>query len=211
MRKAVIFDMGGVLVDLDVPGCIQAFINDLEFQDIVSLIDPCHQKGVFGEMEEGKVSADVFRDVVIAGSKPGVTREDVDKTLWNILVGIDAYKIDMLKRMSENYDIYMLSNNNPICVPRASVIFREAGFTMEEDFKKCYISYQMGALKPSADFYHAVMEDIGGPAENMLFIDDSQKNVDGAIAAGLPAVYYEPGTDLAALLAEALGDPSIKA
>lgn len=211
MRKAVIFDMGGVLVDLDVPGCIQAFINDLEFQDIVSLIDPCHQKGVFGEMEEGKVSADVFRDVVIAGSKPGVTREDVDKTLWNILVGIDAYKIDMLKRMSENYDIYMLSNNNPVCVPRASVIFREAGFTMEEDFKKCYISYQMGALKPSADFYHAVMEDIGGPAENMLFIDDSQKNVDGAIAAGLPAVYYEPGTDLAALLAEALGDPSIKA
>lgn len=211
MRKAVIFDMGGVLVDLDVPGCIQTFINDLEFQDIVNLIDPCHQKGVFGEMEEGKVSADVFRDVVIAGSKPGVTREDVDKTLWNILVGIDAYKIDMLKRMSENYDIYMLSNNNPVCVPRASVIFREAGFTMEEDFKKCYISYQMGALKPSADFYHAVMEDVGGPAENMLFIDDSQKNVDGAIAAGLPAVYYEPGTDLAALLAEALGDPSIKA
>ena len=45
----------------------------------------------------------------------------------------------------------------------------------------------------------------------MLFIDDSQKNVDGAIAAGLPAVYYEPGTDLAALLADALGDPSIKA
>ena len=44
----------------------------------------------------------------------------------------------------------------------------------------------------------------------MLFIDDSQKNVDGALAAGLPSVYYEPGTDLSALLAEVLEDPAIK-
>lgn len=209
MRKAVIFDMGGVLVDLDVPACIKAFIDDLNFNEIVDIIDPCHQKGIFGDMEEGKATADDFRNAVIAGSKPGVIPEDVDKTLWNILVGIDAYKIDLLKKLSENYDVYMLSNNNPICVPKAAEIFREAGFTMEEDFKKCYISYQMGALKPSAQFYKAVMEDIGCPSENMLFIDDSQKNVDGAIAAGLPAVYYEPGSDLAALLADALGDPSL--
>jgi FMN phosphatase YigB (HAD superfamily) len=38
----------------------------------------------------------------------------------------------------------------------------------------------------------------------MLFIDDSQKNVDGSIAAGLPAVYYEPGTDLEALVMNCL-------
>ena len=209
MRKAVIFDMGGVLMDLDVPACIKAFVNDLEFNEIVDIIDPCHQKGIFGDMEEGKATADDFRNAVIAGSKPGVTPEDVDKALWHILVGVDAYKFDLLKKLSENYDVYMLSNNNPICVPRSSQIFRAGGFSMEDDFKKCYISYEMGALKPSAKFYKAVMEDIGCPSENMLFIDDSQKNVDGAIAAGLPAVYYEPGSDLAALLADALGDPSL--
>jgi FMN phosphatase YigB (HAD superfamily) len=38
----------------------------------------------------------------------------------------------------------------------------------------------------------------------MLFIDDSLKNVEGSIQAGLPAVYYEPGTDMEELLIKVL-------
>jgi putative hydrolase of the HAD superfamily len=133
----------------------------------------------------------------------------VDESLWRILVGIEPKKVDLLKKLSQKYDLYMLSNNNPVCLPRAEVMFAEAGFPMYEGFKKCYISSEMKALKPSEKFYKAVVEDIALPAEEMLFIDDSQRNVDGAIAAGLPAVYYQPGTDLASVLAEALCDSSI--
>jgi putative hydrolase of the HAD superfamily len=63
----------------------------------------------------------------------------------------------------------------------------------------------MKALKPSEAFYKSVVEQIGLPSENMIFIDDSQKNVDGAEAAGLPAVYYQPGSDLSQLIADMLG------
>jgi putative hydrolase of the HAD superfamily len=208
--KALIFDMGGVLVDLDVEDCKNAFKSLLGYDKIDELIDPCHQKGIYGDLEEGTLSAEDFRKIVLADSIPGSAPQLVDQAMYHILVGIAPYKAEMLKKLSESYDLYMLSNNNPICLPRSRKLFEEAGAPLDEIFRKAFFSFEMKALKPSEAFYKAVVEEIGLPAEQMLFIDDSQKNVDGSIAAGLPAVYYEPGTDLSALIADVLGDPGIK-
>ena len=198
--KAIIFDMGGVIVDLDIEDCKRAFKEYLGYYRIDELIDPCHQKGIYGDLEEGKISGDEFRRIVLQDSDPGALAENVDKAMWHILTGISPYKVEMLKRLSESYDLYLLSNNNPVCLPRAKAIFEGAGIPLEKIFRKCFYSFEMKALKPSETFYKAVVREIGIPAEQMFFIDDSQKNVDGAIAAGLPAVYYEPGTDLGALI-----------
>lgn len=198
--KAIIFDMGGVIVDLDIEDCKRAFKEYLGYYRIDELIDPCHQKGIYGDLEEGKISGDEFRRIVLQDSDPGALADNVDKAMWHILTGISPYKVEMLKRLSESYDLYLLSNNNPVCLPRAKAIFEDAGIPLEKIFRKCFYSFEMKALKPSETFYKAVVREIGIPAEQMFFIDDSQKNVDGAIAAGLPAVYYEPGTDLETLI-----------
>ena len=209
MSKAIIFDMGGVLVDLDIEGCKDAFRRDLDYADIDNIIDACHQKGIWGDLEEGILPADEFRRIVLADSRPGATAEDVDEAMSRILVGIEPYKAELLRKMSRNYDLYMLSNNNAICLPYSSAMFTDAGIPLATTFRKCFMSFEMKVLKPSEVFYRRVMEEIGCPAEDMLFIDDSQVNVDGAIAAGLPAVYYRPGSDLSALLADSLEDPSL--
>lgn len=202
--------MGGVLVDLDIEGCKDSFRKNLEYHDIDRIIDPCHQKGIWGDLEEGLLEADEFRRIILADSCPGAGPQDVDEAMARILVGISPYKAELLKRMSAGYDLYMLSNNNSICLPYSSAMFTDAGIPLSDIFRKCFFSFEMKALKPSREFYKRVVEEIGGPAENMLFIDDSRANVDGAVAAGLPAVYYEPGTDLSALLSDVLGDPSLK-
>lgn len=208
--KALIFDMGGVLVDLDIEDCKRAFKDLLGFDRIDELIDPCHQKGIYGDLEEGTLSAEEFRRIVLSESRPGSRPGLVDEAMWHILVGISPYKAELLNRLAQKYDLYLLSNNNPICMPHSTKLFEEAGASLDKVFRKCFLSYEVKALKPSEKFYKSVIDEIGLPAEQMLFIDDSQKNVDGSIAAGLPAVCYQPGTDLSALLADVLDDPEIK-
>lgn len=209
MKKAIIFDMGGVLVDLDLEDCKKAFKENLGYDGIDDILDACHQKGIWGELEEGMLEAEEFRSIVLAGCRPGTSAEDVDKAMWRILAGIAPYKVQLLKKMAEKYDLYLLSNNNSICLPYSAGMFKEAGVPLDETFRKCFYSFEMKALKPAAEFYKAVMASIGLPGGQMLFIDDSMKNVEGAEAVGLPAVYYKPGTDLSALLADVLEDASL--
>lgn len=202
--------MGGVLVDLDMQGCKDAFKRILGYSRIDELLDPCHQKGIIGDLEGGVLTEDEFRQAVLSESAEECVPEDVDKAFWHILEGIAPYKAELLVKMSRSYDLYLLSNNNGITMVRAYQLFEEAGAPLDKVFRKCFLSYQMKALKPSETFYKAVVEQIGLPSDMLLFIDDSMPNVEGSIAAGLPAVHYIPGSDLSALLAEALGDPSLR-
>lgn len=197
-------------MDLDVEDCKNAFKQLLGYHKIDELIDPCHQKGIYGDLEEGTMSAEDFRDAVLRDSYPGSRPELVDEAMWHILSGINPYKAELLNRLAGSYDLYLLSNNNPVCMPRSRKLFEEASVPLDKVFRECFLSYEMKALKPSEAFYRSVISRIGLPSDQMLFIDDSQKNVDGALAAGLPAVYYEPGSDLSALLAEVLEDPVLK-
>ena len=204
MVKAIVFDLGGVLIDLDYDSCVRAFLDILGFERIYELLDLYHQKGIYGEMEAGHVTADEFRAEVLRGSRPGAVPADVDRCMAALLKGMDPRKVPLLEQLAEKYPVYGLSNNNEISVVRMHEIYEENGLDWQKVFRKEFLSCRMKMLKPSREIFDAAAAEIGFPPEEILFVDDSQKNVDGAIAAGWQSVLYVQGTDLDACIANYL-------
>lgn len=201
MPKAIVFDLGGVLVDLDYESCVRAFREVLGYERITEILDLWHQKGIYGDMEAGLITADEFRAEVLRESRPGCVPSDVDRAMAGLLVGMDPAKVPLLERLAERYPLYGLSNNNEISVKRMHEIYEENGLDWRRVFRKEFISSRMKMLKPSRAIFDAAAAEIGLPPSEILFVDDSQKNVDGALDAGWQAILYVQGTDLGACLA----------
>ena len=198
--KAVVFDMGGVLIDLDFDRCVNAY-RAIGFEKITDMLDRYYQKGIYGEMEEGKASEDDFYAFVLANSNPGTTREDVDGCFRACFHGPSPEVAKaVLDVKAKGYPVYMLSNNNPIMMRVCVPAFEAAGLPLEV-FDELFISCRMKLMKPGAEIYERAIAAIGCRPEEILFIDDSRYNIEAALRAGIRAVQYIPGTPLADCLA----------
>ena len=202
MIKAIVFDIGGVLIGLDLDRCIRTFKEVLGFDRITELLDPYHQKGIYGEMEAGTLSADEFRAEVLKDSRPGCQPEDVDRCMYSLLTGMDPDTVQTVKRLAGRYPLYLLSNNNPIAMSRILEMFRENGLAPETTFRDQFISSEMKLLKPSREIYEESVRRTGLPAREVLFIDDNETNVLAAREAGMQARLFVPGEKLSQLLAD---------
>jgi len=194
MIKAILFDMGGVLVDLDKARCVKMFKERAGLMEIEEILDCYHQKGFFDELEGGRLTVDEFYSEALKVSRPGATAEDIRDCFCSLLVCVPQYKADLLNELRKNYDLYILSNNNPVTTGFAKGLFAAAGAPYEI-FRELFISSEMKLQKPSEEMFLEVIRRVGRKPEEMLFIDDSPRNVDAAKALGIRAVYYNPETD----------------
>lgn len=205
MISSIIFDIGGVLIDLDLPRSRKEFIERIGFTGIDELLDACHQKGFYSDMEEGKISEHEFRSKVLASSRAGARPEDVDASMLAMLDGVEERKAELLKELySKGYELYLLSNNNPISMKACLSIMEEAGIEVEKIFKDKFISYEMKMLKPSPAIYEEAIRRIGRPVSEIIFIDDSMTNIEAASSLGIKAFHYERGAALEDLIEKAL-------
>lgn len=186
--------MGGVLLDLDMPGCIRKF-HELGFNDVETMLDSCHQRGFFKEMEIGDIDAREFCQKCISKSNPGTTPDDIVSCFKTFITGIAEEKADLIKRLNKHYDLYILSNNNPVSMSVCTPMFDKLGIPLSI-FKKVFISYQMRILKPSPEIFQTALKEITADPAEILFIDDSSANTAAAEELGMNALLYRVGTNL---------------
>jgi len=204
MIKAVIFDLGGVLIDLDFDRCVNQFISRLGFDKILEILDKSNQRGIYQRLEGGAITPEMFRSEILKSSRSECCAKDVDICMEHLLGEIEPYKVGFLKELSSKVDVYMLSNNNPISMKKCHEILSSAGLDESKVFKAEFLSYEMKLLKPSVDIYNEVVSRIGLPANQLLFFDDSSVNVESAKRAGINAVLYNQGEDLASIVNQSL-------
>ena len=195
MIKAIFFDMGGVLLPLHLDKCIEAYHNIAGFKDVDKYLDPCHQRGIFLDMEAGRIGMAQFIEECLRHCTPGTTPETILRCHDQFFGTPAPEDVALVKELGQKYDIFLLSNNNELSMTLHIPNFERAGLPLDKTFKKMFLSHEMKLLKPDPEIYRLAIEGSGHKAQECLFIDDSLANVDGALAAGMHAVLYRPQTD----------------
>ena len=194
--KNIVFDLGGVLVDLD----FKAAINGLQkagFANVKEQLQTLHQGGIFQKFELGEMSADEFRSAIRENSTVELTDEEVDK-LWNaMLLEIPREKLELILNLRGKYMVYLLSNTNSIHWDYVCKnAFNYRGFRVNDYFEETFLSYEMHLAKPNKAIFEKVLHDANLLPEETLFIDDSEANCKAAEEVGIHAHHYHIGDDL---------------
>ena len=200
--KNIIFDLGGVLLDLNVERTIHAF-EDLGLKDAIKPGGWGYEQPVFLDMERGLISDQEFREGVRKLLPNGATDEEIDHAWCAMLVDFPEERIRLLQQLQKEYRLYLFSNTNSIHIKHFHGIFKNKfGFPLSGLFNKDYYSNEIQIRKPAVEAYQFVLDDAEiNPAET-LFIDDSESNIQGAQKAGIHAIWLNPGTDLHSLFTD---------
>jgi len=190
--KNIIFDLGGVLLNIDYNRTINAF-KELGMTDFDNFFTQAAQTQLFDRLDKGTISPANFRKELrkITGLNP--TDQQIDDA-WNaMLLDMPPERVNLLQKVGKNYRTFLLSNTNAIHYP-VYMEYMSQTFGVEDLahlFEKQYLSYQMGMRKPKKEIYETVVSENELNPQQTLFIDDSSQHVAGARLAGLKALWLD--------------------
>lgn len=206
MIRNILFDLGGVVMNIRRSDCIEAF-RALGMAHPEDFLGEYVQSGPFMGIENGSMTPDEFRAQMRSHLRPGVTDDEINRAFEAFLIGIPEPRLDALRALRKRgYKICMLSNTNPIMWNgKISEEFRKQGESGPEAyFDAITRSYKCKVMKPDPEIFRIVCRECDIIPEETLFLDDSQTNLDAAAKEGFQTLLVKPGQEFMTLLEERL-------
>lgn len=193
----IIFDLGGVLLNIDYHRTILSFKN-IGIPDFDNVFTQFHQNPVARDFEKGLVSAGAFRKYIAQLSSIHLTDTAIDSA-WNaMLLDFPIERYQLLLRLKKNYKLFLLSNTNIIHYYAFQEIVKNSlpVNSLDELFNCAYYSHQIHMRKPDAEIFKYVLSDNKIEASETLFIDDSLQHVIAAKELNLITYHLDKGLDV---------------
>ncbi len=192
--KHIIFDLGGVLLNIDYKLTEQAFV-DAGIRNFAQIYGQLQQTALFDKFETGAINRAEFIQGLQDASEVILTEQQV-YTAWNaMLLDFPIRRLQLLQQLRLYYDLFLLSNTNEIHEDAFNqILLRMHGIpNIGVFFDKVYFSHRVGLRKPMRSIFERVLEENGLKAEHTLFIDDSPQHVASAKQVGIQTIFLEPG------------------
>jgi len=199
--KNIIFDLGGVILNIDPQKTVDAFAHQV-YKNHNAEISHLYQKIVEGtlliEYEKGNIDDHDFRASLCQKLDIELSTEQFDAAFNAMLLNYTKERIDLILSLSKTHNVYLLSNTCHIHYEfYNNLIRKEFGLNGLTDlFKKMFLSFEMGLRKPDVNIYRTLLEEAGIDAADSVFIDDSEPNVRGAQMAGITGIHKPANIDL---------------
>lgn len=194
--RNLMFDLGGVIIDLDRQRCVDALValGDSHADELLGL---SMQKGEFMKLEEGKISAaDFYNEMRRRIGRP-VSDNEIADAINELLIGIPVERLRLLRELKQHFKVILLSNTNSIMFDtKIADCFAQEGLSVSHYFDDIFLSYRLKACKPHADIFEKVIAQAQIIPEETLFFDDSQQNLDTAAALGFKTYLVTPDRDI---------------
>ena len=196
--KSIIFDLGAVLLNISYQKTIEEF-DKLGIKNSSTFYSKKLQTNIFNLLETGEISESDF----IKEIQKHCTEATNTQILyaWNaMLLDLPQHRLQLLKQLKTEYNIYLLSNTNKIHISEfENKLGKEQYNEFYQLFDKVYYSHKIGCRKPNAEAFKIIIEENNLIAEEILFIDDSTQHIEGAKKLGIKTYHLLDDEDVITL------------
>lgn len=192
-NKSIIFDLGGVLININYQNTIRQFRN-LGIHNS-SFYSQDRQNKIFNYLETGKISSNEF--VLKLQKYCNATKQELISSWNKMILDIPEERIHLIKNLKKKYNLYLLSNTNPIHIKEIKKKYGKQKYkSFEKLFNKVYYSHKIKLRKPDPRAFKLIINENVLDPETILFIDDSEQHIRSAKKLGISCYHLKKGEEI---------------